>query len=786
MPMQLVDVLSVSLIRYVESEGNLVENRTPALSFDIGAEIVIPDLDDGWYRIEVSALDTDASDDVILQGQSMPFTVSRRENVTVRLILAPVESFSTHPSRDSDIEDQLTARCDLQAVSFAPSEHREAILISGGALWHRTTSDAWLYRPETLGFERVGAMHCPRAGHSAAAITMSDGRQIVVVAGGGDLPCEGLGSTQTAANTLEYFDPIDQRFHHLDAMGLEDALLARAVVANLGVGTAFLASEENAWVLDIVGQYARAYEDPRLLDGEHQAVTVDDECVALLSRSGGGSRLQYFTMNTLDPGVDGRETRHLPVETDGAAMARLPWGEVFVSNADRWWSVRTLGGCRMDQAHTEGPLSESRRYHRAVPLAGQRVLLLGGVEEEVHSTFFIPEETRGVRTSISRTGPISRHLGEGLAVAPMSNGTALVVGCGEGPEVFNPNRTWSERAVSFDAHSLPNNAPPLRIVHAIDTSEQGRFIREKAATYAPVMVSPDWSRGLVEIGVLGTDLGIWEDDLVCRHREAYFPEWITNGSTPDLFDPTVHGGSLVVDRIRALDFYPDIRCPTQQPLLLSTSLGGGWDATPSSYSKISAHLGPVLLVLGMGTDDRSQDQRCRPEDDPTTGCRTGEPWLLDTEWLAERLLEGRSDVGPFEVVAVWDDGNRETCPTPLAIQHFVGALGDRGTLISGCTVDGDTLGYELLVYVKYLLYRSVCLPAGLENMTCQVTVSYRDDEVQLVDILEEGRDWSIEEASVSCIDEDRFPDRIPDRLAIAQEFSVPHNTTFERFEYVCW
>ena len=766
-------------------------------------EVELAEVEPGTWSFELTAMD--GLEQVLLQGLSFPLEVTRRGEVEARVLLAPVERIIDLPVYNEIEVEELSRRCDLSAVAWQGAERGQQVLITGGRVEGEPSLEAWIYDPAQLDFMRISSMHCPRAGHEAAAVELDSGEEVVVIVGGGDAECFGVGPGRTSANTIEVYNESERRFEVFDAEWTPPSL-ATASVARLASGRAMLAAADSIWILDLTENDSRPYAGAAIPEGRLRTVSLTDtDAVAILGGTGA-----YSTLDLYATGEFCERTRNLDLAPTGNSITAFPWGGVFVSRDDRWWSFRS-SGCGVGFGHSEGTLSPRRSGHTSTALTDGRVLLVGGREDEGDETsLFLPLWSRNNRTPTLHPGPPSRHTLSGHATVALDDGTALILGCGEPPEIFNPERRSQELASDFSIASRPEDEPALRVVMGIDASpEAGRFIRQKAIASTPSMVLAEWGIAgvdpegnlievdVVDVGVIPTALPVWEEDRECpgilpvppwSHPEGE-PTFLTATATALASFTHLDDADSIARRIAVIDdeeSYERVygpRCEVQQPAKLLTTLDG---IDPGEgVLEVSDYPGALLVVLQMGTDDQSQDQLCEGDAPRPPFCQGDESWLLDPEAIVRLVRSVSEEDHPFEVVVIWDDGNGETCPIPARLTRFVHALGDDGVFYSACTREPEEISTFLLSRTKALTFRSACLPAEVvDASTCRVSMSYLDEQrgVQrrIVEQLERGEDWSVETDALACDGASLI--RLSHRLEHPEDLEA----IFERFEYVCW
>lgn len=210
-------------------------------------------------------------------------------------------------------------------------------------------------------------------------------------------------------------------------------------------------------------------------------------------------------------------------------------------------------------------------------------------------------------------------------------------------------------------------------------------------------------------------------------------------------------------------------------------LDGSWIG--SVYPETSDHEGSLMIVLNMGIEDQSQSVLCRHPDDVDVEeiCRGDRQWLVDPLFLADALSTFEQRPAGFSVVVIWDDGRGEFCQTPEHIASFIEAIGDRGRVISACTMEAVDIADLMLRRVRAMAFRRACIPTALDGSMysqCQVTLSYLLGQDRFVEVLSPTTDWSIDEEAMNC-------DGTP-LISIESNFVVREEALFERFEYVCW
>jgi hypothetical protein len=658
---------------------------------------------------------------------------------------------------------------------------------------------------------------------------------------------------------MEIFDASARRFEVLEVQWLGPDLgpvaapdLSNASVALMEEDLVFVATRGAAWLLDVAGATAVQYLVAVPATGALHAISlfdlraeldpgVGDDSVELgevpelegggvaLFTGGGDARLSLF---------DAREqcasNRRIDVPDEAAAVVGLRWGGILVTSGDRWWSLDTdrcdtpaveAGGCwsedrcsafcdaaadrcAFESERSGGELVPARGRHTTTALRDDRVLIVGGVggDAPAATSLFAPPYSRRNEAPALVPGPASMHAGAGHVAVSLADGTALIAGCGAPAEVFNPRRQWREIIGSFASQSRPDDAMPLRVVMAVDASENGRSMRAQAEEAAPDLVSPDWGAGIVEVGVIPTDLGSLRDQDSCDTVTGeVFPTW---AGDPEFIDPVVDG-ELVGDRIRVVDeLWVGARCPVQQPMLLSALLWFDFlGLRDSPFSALNDYSGEVLFVAQMGTDDGSMLEECAPGSTTPRAFCDDAGWFLDPEGLASHLLETGHGSGGFEIILVWDDGNGETCAVPERLARYAAAMGDAALFAYACTTSPAELAGFLMSRIKSRAFRQACVPTGRSTESpfeCQVSVSYSDGRRRFVKALDPETDWHLVRAAESCscepwvgapdpparcADVAAGEDREYALLEIDPGYSVPAediSERFERFEYVCW
>lgn len=769
-------------------------------------EITFPDLEDGQYTFLMSAVDSEGQE--LLRGQSAPLEVTRRGELTSWVMLAPVERISAIPIFDDEaLREDIGVRCGLVATRIGATQDRPEVLITGGVANDVPTIDGFLYLPNQLKFERTGSMICPRSGHSAVLTELEPEHPVVLVAGGGAAACTVEG--RSTANTLEIFNRERRRFELLDLNWavvetveeneietiVEAPDLSGSTMARLEGGRVLLAVPGEAWLLNLHEGIATKQAPPSSSQGALQAISLSKgNGVAVLTDAGETPWLDIFS-----PPFDCNRTNISGLADEGNIITSLRYGGIFVTSDERWWTYDT-SGCQLDPSHTKGRLLPIRQGHTATTLGDNdgRVLIVGG--GTTTTSLFLPSYSRGNPTPALREGPLSRHEGEGHAAVLLADETVLIVGCGEAPElfsprreVFSPHREWQEIAGVFNAESRPSTAPPLRVVMAVDDSEAGRYIRVKATDYTPNMISPEWGEGVVEIGVITTDLGSLDEVVQCPDGSTtyHYPQWIDDAHGPTFIDPGQTDRDVIGQRIRAIHDDTSPRCDVQQPLMLSALMGnlaGILTDTPGLYEEVSSHPGPVLFVAQSGIDDSSMHPTCDPEfPSPGSYCDDTIPWLLSPAGLVDQLTEyGRFDRG-YEVILLYDDGNGETCAGPERLTAFGNNLGSTGGYRQACTPTAEEVGQFLLSRVRTWAFRQACVPhegTAPNEIECQVSVSYFEGEDRMIELLEPETDWTLEPDASGCCEEP--PCGRTSVISISPEYTVPGDIVFERFEYVCW
>lgn len=791
----LIDLFQVQL---VDGSGASIATRETS---GLGA-ITFPNLHNGRYTFLVSALDSEGQE--LLLGQSVPLDITRQGEITSWVLLAPLGRISKIPTLDdATVLEDISARCGLVATRIGTTPDHPDVLFTGGLVGDEIASDGFLYTPGDLRFKRTGSMICPRAGHSAILTELDENRPVVIIAGGGVSECVAEG--RSTSNTFEIFNLDRQRFELLDfewiavevvggeerEIVVDSPNLSQATMAKLREGQVLLTVPGEAWLLDVFEGIATKQSPPSSSQIALQAITLTEENgVAVLTDSGEAPWLDIF-----DPPLACNRTSIAGLGETGNLIAPLQYGGIFITSDDRWWTYDT-SGCQLDPSHTQGALTPPRHGHTATTLSDNdgRVLIVGG--GTTTTSLFLPRYSRGNPTPAFRTGPVSRHEGEGHETVLLADETVLIVGCGEEPEIFSPRREffeppseWPEIAGVFNTASRPSDAPPLRVAMAVDASDTGEYIRLKAIEYAPNMISPEWGDGVVEIGVISTDLDSLVEVPLCPDGSTNYPEWVDDSTGPIFVDPGVTDRDVISQRIQAIHDDTSPRCDVQQPLMLSALMGGltvTFGADFDLYEEINEHPGPVLFVAQMGVDDRSMYSTCDVPGEYVY-CDDTQEWLLSPEGLSQLLIDEGRDGRGYEVILLYDDGNGETCAGPERLTSFGESLGPTGAYQQACTPTPEDVGQFLLSRVRTWAFRQACVPHGgttPDELECQVSVSYLEGDDRRVELLEPGTDWTLGPSTSGCCSEP--PCSAHSVISISPEYTVPGDIVFERFEYVCW
>jgi hypothetical protein len=748
------DLGRVRLFRVVASEGASGEVREA--SADAVGPLSIGGLPDGrWtFRLEAS----DEADRVLLQAKAGPVTVTRRGTTAVRALLAPVEAFSRLPVEGPEAE-AIAALEGLSATTVDDGAGATLVLIAGGGDGDGVSRQAWVYAPAQLRFERVGDLRCPRAGHAAVAIERADGRQAVLIAGGGDARCVSDVPGSTAASTLELFDPERRAFELVTPGWGEPPDLSAAALAPAGVGHALLVAGSETWLLDVDAPWAAveqyAWEEPGAASSTATALPPDRAAMV----TGGRIFLLDADGNSC-PALDSPGLID-PIDT-ATGTARDDW--LLLTGEGRWEMLRAPGECSLDDEMFEGELGYDGAGLVATPLADGRVLLLGG--DSGDSELILPPCSR-TTAPLHRPGPESAHAGQGLAAAALPDGSALIVGGGEDAEVFNPWRwgrksspddtcEWPEQTGVFGPGVRSDDDEQFRLLVVTDASPAADELRREVGHEVDSLVPGAWLEsegrrdddGDAWAGALAATSPITRFEAVEGCEAAGDPEWVVVGDLGDLIylassEGDVENGMAVelANRIQLLGYLG--ACPVRQPLAvvhrLAAQLGAGSGdlveaLVPEGERTIPP--GSILVTVIAAGDDCSNDpdydgSEREPFDD--AACAEGGEGMLDPEQVALEVAaaaEGFETAGISLGIAVVHRALDDVeCELPARLASFAEALGPHGHAIAACPSRPlvDELSRVSNV-ASFLKYRVVCSPLGAASAAgrCAVALRWRD------------------------------------------------------------
>jgi hypothetical protein len=306
------------------------------------------------------------------------------------------------------------------------------VLFAGGiSAGFTVTSTAELYNPSTELFDPTGGMSHPRAGH--VAVRLGDGR--VLVAGGW---YEAGAETFNADVTAEIFDPATQTFTEVGSMETPRADAAALLLPDGRVlvtgGTrpagAFLEDHLSAEVFDpATGGWTTWPVEMTFSHAQHSMVDLLDGRYLI---AGGSFDLgcEIFHVDT------GLFTPLAPplgeVSRFGGTAASFHDGDVAICGGDSGGSVSYFERESTMVLNTGSGLSGARSYATAVPIANDRILVIGGIDL-AHGATILATCDVIVQGGIagSRTYGTSVRLPIGLAnhtATPLQNGKILLAG----------------------------------------------------------------------------------------------------------------------------------------------------------------------------------------------------------------------------------------------------------------------------------------------------------------------------------------------------------------------
>lgn len=785
------------------SEETTIEERTDTkVSL---SELSLQDLSPAWWTFLLEAYDRNG--ELILQGETVPVEVVRGEDITVRIVLAPPESVVPVPLVGGhEAAGDISARRNLSATTFTNSAGATRVLVAGGSVGGGTaTHEAWEYHPVRLVFEPVEQMHCFRAGHSAARLDHREHGQVVLLAGGGDVPCGG-GAGRTSANSMEFYVPGRRSFEFFDPEWDFSPNLSNAQVVALGGSRFFLVADGNAWVLDLEHPSRVEVVRSTSIPGElHRAVALGEASrTAVLGVRASTSSVLVFE----EPGLCGESSLDQHFD-EGYSLTALPSDRLLVISGSQWWVVMT-NDCRVVSNWVfRGTDPMSRDFHTATLLRDQRVLIVGGQadEREGITAFFVSESLTSSNIQFMRRGPHARHSGRGHAVSALPDGTALIVGGGIGAELFNPHRGVAEVVGAFDNEDRVRGENLSRVVLAIDTTADGEPLRQSLALAAYGMLARPLGEEFTpalgsSVGVISTDRGAYRFVAEQCASAPLQPEWYLcpypeeYGLSDDDLQPLLPGSrgdleSLLRCRIAEVggDAPPEERCPIRQPLGVVSAfmdqLEAGAGSLDLSYGNDP---GSMLFILAVAGEDCSEDPMYRGPDiefNPYT-CDEADGLISPIE-LAGRVKEFTRENYRIEVIVLYGALYAEFCQLQNRLREFVDHLDDQGYAFSAC--DEEELAETTAIVqntARSMAYRYACLPTGATAMaeSCQVYSHWEDESGEWTVPRPYSTDWSFVVQPPECIHPES--DEARDAIRMTTTCEGAPAGLFKRFFYVCW
>jgi N-acetylneuraminic acid mutarotase len=317
----------------------------------------------------------------------------------------------------------LTARQRHTATRLADG----TVLVAGGTITANDTSEALasaeLYDPATTQWRATGSLHQQRYEHTATLL--SNGR--VLVAGGFS-----SSNPLSISASAELYDPVTGQWTTTGAMHVPRALHTATLLSNGNVLVA--GGEDNA--ADSAELYNPASGTwaltGDLLVGHslHTATLLANDSVLIA----GGRGTQILTDTEIYSPTSGlwSTTGSLTEARYGHTATALPDGSVLVVGGYQGWFA-TEGTERYDPSSglwsSAGDLVVGRAFHTATLLANGAVLVVGG-EQGLFAAYFAASEVYVPATKRWTLGPIST-VGRSLHTATrLLDGTVLVAGGG--------------------------------------------------------------------------------------------------------------------------------------------------------------------------------------------------------------------------------------------------------------------------------------------------------------------------------------------------------------------
>lgn len=296
--------------------------------------------------------------------------------------------------------------------------------------------------PREHGARELPKMHSARAAHTSTLL--EDG--MVLIVGGF------VGDEHQIAG-VELYDPEQGRF-----LSTNDALMPRQshtatrlpngrvlIVGGYGANGRLLDSAE---IFDPISRTFVAAGRMAIPRTEHTAVVLPDQRIAFIGGKSDGWKI-LDTIEIFDPRTETFEQagRMLVPRTSNVSVL-LSDGRVLIAGGStgRGPSLRIYDSAeifdpRSDKAVIVGNMNSPRHKHDAVLLADGRVLLTGGASDNgrnIYDSAEIFDPSRDTFTPASKM-KLARYKHRGASLL-LSNGSVLIAGGAQQPEVYDPAR----------------------------------------------------------------------------------------------------------------------------------------------------------------------------------------------------------------------------------------------------------------------------------------------------------------------------------------------------------
>jgi hypothetical protein len=383
--------------------------------------LVLPNV--GAGSDDTVEVDATFGGDVLARGRSCAFAVDTTKPPTVPVWFSRIGGFAATSGPD-------VARSDAATFAWGTGA-----LVAGGSSDGAALTTSEFYDPVAGKFAPGPMLATPRAGARAIAL----GGGAVLLVGGG---AKGTPAVETLTATHSTPEPAgvapDLVDHAVAASGGAAVLIAGGRTGGMPTDSAWIVSEAGASVEPL----------PAMVHARAQLTVTaasDDPFAPLYVIGGVDATGPVADIEVFDPATEAFTAPGMKLATPRSqhTVTRLPSGLLLVVGGIDAAGAPIAGAEIVDPAartvRSVAVLNVARTGHAATLLPSGRVLITGGIDADgaTLASAEIFDPALGAEGDFVPTMPLDTPRA-GHAVAPLCDGTYLVVGGASGAEIYNP------------------------------------------------------------------------------------------------------------------------------------------------------------------------------------------------------------------------------------------------------------------------------------------------------------------------------------------------------------